>query len=151
MSKLLQLLYCYFSIKENTLKLVVLLTFRLILKVVEWPLKPIESYWFSYFNCLFLFIGLFMIPLKDFKSIWWRYHRTIKQGFCLFEDPILHILSSQLQTTLQCMMNAKLSISRAQVNHSVLNDIEQYRRNRWYSNIVHIMRNHSGLTKTFLD
>ena len=39
----------------------------------------------------------------------------------------------------------------AQVNHSVLNDIEQYRRNRWYSNIVHIMRNHSGLTKTFLD
>ena len=38
-----------------------------------------------------------------------------------------------------------------QVNHSVLNDIEQYRRNRWYSNIVHIMRNHSGLTKTFLD
>ena len=26
--------------------------------------------------------------------------------------------------------------TRAQVNHSVLNDIEQYRRNRWYSNIV---------------
>ena len=69
MSKLLQLLYCYFSIKENTLKLVVLLTFGLILKVVEWPLKPIKSYWFSYFNCLCLFMGLFISPLKYFKSI----------------------------------------------------------------------------------
>ena len=41
--------------------------------------------------------------------------------------------------------------SKAQANNSVLNDIEQYRRNHWYSNIVKTMRNHSGLTKTFLD
>ena len=112
MSKLLQLLHCYFSIEENSLKLVVLLTFGLYLKLVEWPLKPIKSYWFSYLNSLCLFKGLFISPLKYFKSIWWRYHRTIKQGFCLFEDPILEILSSQLQTTLQCMMNAKLLVSR---------------------------------------
>ena len=84
-------LYCYFSIKENSLKLVVLLSFGLYLKLVEWPLKPIKSYWFSYLNCLCLFMGLFISPLKYFKSIlsskFWRYHRTIKQGSCLFWRP----------------------------------------------------------------
>ena len=41
--------------------------------------------------------------------------------------------------------------ARAQANHSVLDDIEQYRRNCQYLNIVQTMKNHSGLTKTFLD
>ena len=38
-----------------------------------------------------------------------------------------------------------------QVNHSLLNDIEQYQRNDLMSSIVHTLRNHIGITKTFLD
>ena len=64
----------------------------------------------------------------------------------------IHLFDLSVQCAIIDISDMSNTIGRnTQVNHSVLNDIEQYRRNRWYSNIVHIMRNHSGLTKTFLD
>ena len=90
------------------------------------------------------------MPLRQLQTKWYI-RNSQQQTLCIYKDIFLacHFIHASL------LKQFALSISPLkfypQANNSVLNDIEQYRRNHWYSSIVQTMRNHSGLTKTFLD
>ena len=112
-------------------------------------------------------LGKFIILRKEhfssylilYLQIWRANFLTIWTGWLRFSCTIPVLGSSRPvyptshQITLYKVINFAIlqSLYRSQANNSVLNDIEQYRRNHWYSSIVQTMRNHSGLTKTFLD